>query len=510
MIAAKSLPLSLALLAMAPAVALASSDVQIDFVDAGQNPLAGLDVFVYDADGTSLVNALNARSTVTTHASGDSVTILLPEFGSVHEVQLTDPIGTAVTLQISQQKGASTVVSQKTYADSSSPTILASGGPPTNDDCMNAIPLMDGDTPFSTLGATTDGPIGTNQNDIWYIYTATCTGNVTISTCDQADYDTDLLILTELSTCATQTALAINDDGAGCTGFTSILTAPVVAGSSYLVSVGGFNATSMGTGILSVSCEVPPAPPANDECSSALPVALGVPVTVDNTFATNNPSDPDYSCIFGGPGPGVGSIWFSFIAEGTAAQLDTSASLGSTDTVVAAYDGPCDALIEIGCNDDDADPGLFSEVTLTGLVVGQEYFVQVSSFSAASAGDITLSITNGPSIASSNGSGINTSTLTASNLAIIGQNFDVAISDGSAGSLLGIAGGAFTSLLPPFGELLIGPSLIAGSPLVGATGAYSLPVPDNAALIGATVYLQGLSIADVSLTNGLEVVIGAF
>ena len=139
MIAAKSLPLSLALLAMAPAVALASSDVQIDFVDAGQNPLAGLDVFVYDADGTSLVNALNARSTVTTHASGDSVTILLPEFGSVHEVQLTDPIGTAVTLQISQQKGASTVVSQKTYADSSSPTILASGGPPTNDDCMLSL-----------------------------------------------------------------------------------------------------------------------------------------------------------------------------------------------------------------------------------------------------------------------------------------------------------------------------------------------------------------------------------
>ena len=59
---------------------------------------------------------------------------------------------------------------------------------PANDDCANAIPIPDGETGFSTIGATTDGPAncaGPFGSDIWFSYTASCTGNLELSTCDQ-------------------------------------------------------------------------------------------------------------------------------------------------------------------------------------------------------------------------------------------------------------------------------------------------------------------------------------
>ncbi|TDJ70362.1 MAG: hypothetical protein E2O39_10140, partial [Planctomycetota bacterium] len=63
------------------------------------------------------------------------------------------------------------------------------GGCTSNDDCACAIPIFDGVTPFSTLLATTDGPVdlncqfdGQTYHDIWFVYEATCTGELEVST----------------------------------------------------------------------------------------------------------------------------------------------------------------------------------------------------------------------------------------------------------------------------------------------------------------------------------------
>ncbi|MEE9211042.1 MAG: hypothetical protein V3U29_00125, partial [Phycisphaeraceae bacterium] len=60
-----------------------------------------------------------------------------------------------------------------------------------NDNCANAIAVSSGTTNFSTLNATTDGPdepalctffaYSHVESDIWYRYTAPCTGDVTVS-----------------------------------------------------------------------------------------------------------------------------------------------------------------------------------------------------------------------------------------------------------------------------------------------------------------------------------------
>ncbi|MCH8251454.1 MAG: hypothetical protein IID36_03270 [Planctomycetes bacterium] len=155
-----------------------------------------------------------------------------------------------------------------------------------DDSCTEAVDIFDGDTDFSTIGATTDGPelpIECDKNfglvlgaDIWFEYVATCSGVMTTSTCDQADYDTRLAIY-ELCECPVSNDLLVgcNDDGEGCADFSSFMEANVVEGTCYKLRVGGWapegGAGATGSGTLSISC-VNPFPICDDaegECTEA-------------------------------------------------------------------------------------------------------------------------------------------------------------------------------------------------------------------------------------------------
>lgn len=133
---------------------------------------------------------------------------------------------------------------------------------PVNNNCASAIPIADGATAFSTVGATTDGPShagcmfdGQTYNDIWFTYQATCTGELTVSTCGSAQYDTDLVVYNGCNCGALAANMAgCNDDGAGCSLFTSEVVLPAIAGNCYLIRVGGWQSGDSGTGTLNVTC----------------------------------------------------------------------------------------------------------------------------------------------------------------------------------------------------------------------------------------------------------------
>ncbi len=136
------------------------------------------------------------------------------------------------------------------------------GGGDDNNNCADATDVSDGTTSFSTIGATTDGPglpasceegFGLGLvNDIWFHYQASCTGTVTVSTCDTANYDTRLAAY-EGTTCPPNDFVACNDDGAGCGGFTSIMEFEAVGGTTYKLRIGGFDGS--GTGSVNISCD---------------------------------------------------------------------------------------------------------------------------------------------------------------------------------------------------------------------------------------------------------------
>lgn len=136
-----------------------------------------------------------------------------------------------------------------------------------HDDCVDSIVALEGTRSFNTLCATTDGLAhnscqfnGQTYNDIWFHYTATCDGDLTVSTCGQADYDTDVVVYSTRGFCPPGDAqlMGCNDDTSGCAGFTSEVTVPVVNGSTYLIRIGGYNAGDAGHGSMTISLACAP------------------------------------------------------------------------------------------------------------------------------------------------------------------------------------------------------------------------------------------------------------
>lgn len=141
-----------------------------------------------------------------------------------------------------------------------------------NDACATPISVSDGTLLFSNVGATTDGPLEPNQcdffsntnivSDIWYCYTATCTGQAIVSLCGSG-YDTKMAVY---NGCACPNAdinvdnpIDCSDDdcGSGTDNTQSRVIFPAVTGQSYMVRVGGFFGNrSQGEGRLTIRCGV--------------------------------------------------------------------------------------------------------------------------------------------------------------------------------------------------------------------------------------------------------------
>jgi len=125
--------------------------------------------------------------------------------------------------------------------------------------------LSDGANPITNIGAS--GTAGTGfclddmAADVWYRYTATCTGNVIFSTCGTANFDTIVAVYPgcaygaqPLFACslASNSPLACNDDTFGC-DFGSIVSVPAAAGQCFFVRVGGYQG-DQGIGVLEITC----------------------------------------------------------------------------------------------------------------------------------------------------------------------------------------------------------------------------------------------------------------
>ncbi|MCH7702965.1 MAG: hypothetical protein IID37_14880 [Planctomycetes bacterium] len=146
------------------------------------------------------------------------------------------------------------------------PDCSTPGCTPANDNCADAIEVFEGDTPFSNVGATRDGPddcpdadtgeFNTGQSDIWYAYTATQDGFVLISLCNDTDYDSSMSIYSGTD-CPVGASLLCSDDDCGLVGGPSELTADLNMGDVVTIRVGGWNngdfpESEQGTGTLTI------------------------------------------------------------------------------------------------------------------------------------------------------------------------------------------------------------------------------------------------------------------
>jgi hypothetical protein len=129
-----------------------------------------------------------------------------------------------------------------------------------NDNCADAAAIELGDTPFSTLGASTDGPALPDScmepaglyfgMDVWYRYEPSGTGTLTVSTCNQANYDTRLAAYT--GACGSLEIADCNLNGPGCIPHGSFMEFAVSCNEPILIRLGSYSVYT-GTGTLTLT-----------------------------------------------------------------------------------------------------------------------------------------------------------------------------------------------------------------------------------------------------------------
>jgi hypothetical protein len=186
---------------------------------------------------------------------------------------------------------------------------LTSDIPPPNDECANASPITINTHAVTTVNATANGPDlpiscseGSGLNfvqDVWFTHVATCTGMLTVTCCNTANFDTRLAAYT--GECSDLTLIGCNDDAPGCAANTSTMIVPVVCDEVVLLRVGAFNGS--GNFLLNITCSgdpcIPPPPPcpADIDDSGAVDVSdlLAVITTWGPCVAPPDPCPTDIS-----------------------------------------------------------------------------------------------------------------------------------------------------------------------------------------------------------------------
>ena len=247
------------------------------------------------------------------------------------------------------------------------------GATPANDDYQNAEAISDVTSlAFDTTEATFDGPGGcianTNRN-IWYCYTATCTGCATISLCGSS-FDTKLAVYDGCSSAPTSSnILRCNDDFCG---RQSEVKLTVTAGNNYLIEIGGFG-TSSGSGVLNISCDNMAGPPSNDNWSDAISIGNTSELAFDTRCAT---LDGLGFCI---TSP---NIWYCYSPQ-YSCNITVSTAGSSFDTILAIYNG-CNTTPSLGnlidCNDDGPDSRQ-AEISFSAIG-GNNYLIEVGGYNA--------------------------------------------------------------------------------------------------------------------------------
>lgn len=269
---------------------------------------------------------------------------------------------------------------------------------PESDVCSGAITLTTGVSyGFNTDNANTDGLVhalcdqfGDDQihKDIWFKWTATCGGYMTVSTCNTADFDTKIAVygqsffgLTCPGGILGAPILACNDDFGGCSGNTSQITLAVEQGETYRIRVGGWNGAS-GEGSILVTCGIP-----NNTCADALEVFDG------NTFVSTVGAATDGPTITCGTLNGAmpRDVWFRYVATCTGPLTVSTCGTADFDTMIGVW-GPnfltgasCPGTglfggALLGCNDDSAGCADNSSTVTVNVVAGKSYRIQLGGW----------------------------------------------------------------------------------------------------------------------------------
>lgn len=256
---------------------------------------------------------------------------------------------------------------------------------PANNTCAAAVAL----TPTTSCGATTGqtlyqatatgspaNSLGTTY-DVWYRFTMPAARNtvdiVVSPTPSNGSYlngNNTFIEIFNASACAGVTAG--NSLGTASMG-TDLTAFNLTPSNTYYFRVFSTTNPSNSSGVYGFSvCVLYNGVPGNDACSGALSLTPGITYTGSVGNATTS-AGIVVGCATGTPDD---DVWYKFNATRTYATVTVNSRsvLNQSGTMLQAFSGTCGSLTSLACGLD--------AVNLTGLTIGQEYFVRVYSAGA--------------------------------------------------------------------------------------------------------------------------------
>jgi hypothetical protein len=241
-------------------------------------------------------------------------------------------------------------------------TALAQGA----DNCADATVSPPGTYAFDTTAATVDGTatcgLSAGSPDVWFKVTAGVAGNLAVTTCNLASFDT---VLSAFDSCGGN-QLACNDDACG---LQSRISFPVAAGQTVLIRVCGLQ-RGTGAGSVDIIAPQPPLP-------GTLFEAGGDAGELLNTAQVASGATGNLPAILGSLGTGDSDLYKIGICE----PANFSASLTNADTTfdtqIFLFDANGTGIV---MNDDAV--GLQSALTnaLTSTLPTGDYYLAVSQY----------------------------------------------------------------------------------------------------------------------------------
>ena len=150
---------------------------------------------------------------------------------------------------------------------------------------------------------------------------------------------------------------------------------PLIVGQQYFIYIDGYSGDFCDyywipkSGVATIST--------NDSCENALLVQCGDVDTSNNILVNNLNTPPSCSALVPGDG-----MWYKFIGDGSRLTVSTSNSFTNFDTQIHIYQGNCNNLTSLGC-DDNSGIGNTSEISfLTSQNI--EYYIFVSGNTGSS------------------------------------------------------------------------------------------------------------------------------
>tara|TARA_R110002126_G_scaffold248226_3_gene391114 strand:- start:6006 stop:8669 length:2664 start_codon:yes stop_codon:yes gene_type:complete len=221
-----------------------------------------------------------------------------------------------------------------------------------------------GDGVTTCLGAVNDGA---GNRDIFFAWTPAASGNYTIDVSTEGN-DTEVNI--HLGADCTATCLVESDPS-------TFTFAGAVSGTTYLLQIGNWSATSVAAGPGTLDITLLPPGPANDTC--ATPVAVGLGTTAfDNTTAIDSGVGP---C-----GAVIGNDMFYTFTVVTPDNYTFDTCGSSYDTEISVSLGADCSAICIASNDDGGPCTPQSTVDVAGALAGDTYLIRVGGWNPGVSG----------------------------------------------------------------------------------------------------------------------------